>query len=101
MKAQGHGSSRSGSEPYISYWTPSLVWTKTNTTLLFAQADTAAARAGKGPFGYQMSTSSDAGQSWSAPVLATNFVLATPQVIYSRTIDTIFMLSVGTETNDE
>ncbi len=49
--------SKGGDAPYISYWCPGLVHTRANKTLLFAQADTAAARARKGAFGYRMAVS--------------------------------------------
>jgi hypothetical protein len=88
MKAQSHG----GDAPFTSYWSPAIVHTRSNKTLVFAQADTLAARARKGPFGERMVTSTDLGQSFGQPLTIAHWYEAAPQFLYSRESDTILML---------
>lgn len=84
--------SQGGEAPFTSYWSPSLVHTAANKTLLFAQADTLAARARKGPFGERMATSTDSGATWAAPTTVAHWYDAAPQVIYSEASGTLLML---------
>jgi hypothetical protein len=88
MKAESHG----GAKPFTSYWSPAIVHTRSNKTVVFAQADTLAARARKGPFGERMATSTDFGETFGPPVTVAHWYEAAPQFLYSADAsDTILM----------